>query len=139
MHFLHMIVASVMGIPMFLAYLAVAGVGALIFMVVYLWATPHDEIALIRAGNTAAAVSFGGALIGFAVPFAAAIAFSHNLIDMIIWATIALGVQIAVFHAACLLISGEVEKIEHGEMAPATFLAFISVGAGLINAACMTP
>jgi putative membrane protein len=136
---LHMVAASLANLPMFILYLFVAFIGALAFMVIYLWATPQDEIGLIRAGNTAAAISFGGALGGFAIPFGAAIAFSHNLIDMIIWATIALIIQVMVFKGACWLIRGEVEKIEHGEMAPAVFLAAVSVAAGVINAACMTP
>ena len=46
-----------------LAFLAAGGF-ALIFKAVYRWITPHDEGALIRAGNSAAAVALGGALIG---------------------------------------------------------------------------
>ena len=35
------------------------------FAAVYLKVTPFDELALIRDGNAAATLSFGGALIGF--------------------------------------------------------------------------
>ena len=36
-----------------------------LFALVYTRTTPYDELALIRQGCTAAAISFGGALLGF--------------------------------------------------------------------------
>ncbi len=36
--------------------------------VLYTLITPHKEFALIREGNTAAAVALGGSLVGFALP-----------------------------------------------------------------------
>ena len=35
----------------------------------YALITPHREIRLIREGNAAAAVSFGGVLVGLAIPW----------------------------------------------------------------------
>ena len=50
--------------------------------------TPQDEVALIRAGNPAAAVSLSGAVVGFALPIGAAIAHSANLLDAVVWAAV---------------------------------------------------
>ena len=55
-----------------LAFLAAGGF-TLIFKAIYRWITPHDEGALIRAGNSAAAVALGGALIGYVIPRASAL------------------------------------------------------------------
>ena len=52
--------SSLNGIPSFLAYFAVAMVLVLIFVRIYTWVTPQDELALIKANNAAAALAFGG-------------------------------------------------------------------------------
>jgi len=53
------------GLPAFLLYLAL-GLGLLgIFVAVYVGVTPYREIALIREGNTAAAISLSGAIVGY--------------------------------------------------------------------------
>ena len=48
------------GVPLFLAYAGTAAVLTLVYIVVYMWVTPHPEITLIRENNLAAAVAFGG-------------------------------------------------------------------------------
>ena len=42
-----------------------------LFAIIYMAITPYDEIALIRKGSGAAALSFGGTIIGFSLPLAA--------------------------------------------------------------------
>ena len=70
------ILAFAAGFPLALlhaaATLAILVAGAAL----YAFLTPHREIALIREGNTAAAVSFGGVLAGLALPLAAAMTAS---------------------------------------------------------------
>jgi putative membrane protein len=130
--------ASIAGLPDFLIYLATS-VGLLaLFVALYILVTPQREITMIRAGNRAAAISLGGALLGFAIPLAMSIAQSHNLVDMLIWSIIALIVQLGAFFLCGLVIDHEARRITEGDTATAIFLAFVSVSAGLINAACMT-
>ena len=69
-------------LPAFLAYFAVAVALIAVFLLVYVNVTPYDEIALIRQGNTAAAISLGGAMLGFAMPVANVIAHSDTLADL---------------------------------------------------------
>ena len=60
-------------LPALLAYLSYVGSGALLlalFTVLYCRVTPLDEMQLIRQHNQAAALSFGGALIGFSLTLA---------------------------------------------------------------------
>jgi putative membrane protein len=57
---------------------------------------------------------------------------------MIIWALIALIVQIGVFMMLRILFSHLIEDIAQDHIGPAVLMAFVSVAAGLINAASMT-
>ncbi|MDX1656950.1 MAG: DUF350 domain-containing protein [Candidatus Competibacteraceae bacterium] len=62
--------ASVANVPLFLVYLLVAFALLWLFKAAYLRVTPYPEIELIRQGNTAAAVSLGGSMLGFPWPWA---------------------------------------------------------------------
>ena len=61
------------GISAHLLYFALSIVLIAVFIAIYTAITPYREVALIRAGNTAAAVSLGGALLGFSLPLAQAV------------------------------------------------------------------
>ncbi len=125
-------------LPAFLAYFAVAMGLLVLFLLVYLNVTPYHEVALIRAGNAAAAVSLAGALLGFAMPVANVIAHSDTLIDLASWGAIAGVIQILAYLVARLTLPQLNQDIPAGRIAPAIFLAAISFSIGLINAACMT-
>ena len=129
---------SLAGVPAFLLYLVAAFALVAIFIVLYTLLTPQREIALIREGNAAAAISLGGAILGFAIPLSKSINQSRDVLDMVVWAIIALAVQLAAFFLSGLVISHEAKRISEGDMAAAWYLAFTAVGAGLINSACMT-
>lgn len=129
---------SLNGIPPFLAYFAVAIVLVLIFVRIYTWMTPHEELALIRANNSAAALAFGGAIIGFALPLSSAITHSQSLLDCAVWGAVALVVQILTFVTLRVVLKQLSERIDSGEMASGIFAATLAIAVGLINAACMT-
>lgn len=121
-----------------LAFLAAGGF-ALIFKAIYRWITPHDEGALIRAGNSAAAVALGGALLGYVIPLASALANTHSLPEFVAWAVLAGVIQVATFWIVRRIALPDVSaRIERGEMSTALYLMFISIVVGIINAACMT-
>ena len=128
---------SISTLPSFLTYFAVAVTILAAFLFVYLNFTPYREIALIREGNTAAAVSLSGTLVGFALPVANVIENSHNLVDLVLWASIACVVQLLTYVAARATLPHLAKDIPEGKLAPAIFLAALSVSLGLINAACM--
>lgn len=132
------LLASLSGLLGFCTYFAAAIVFVVVFCIVYCKITPYDELKLIRAGNSAAAISFGGALVGFILPLHSAITHSVGFIDMLIWAVIAMLVQFAVFGSARMLLKDLVQEIENNHTAAATLLAFCSISIGILNAACMT-
>ena len=125
-------------LPAFLAYFAVAIALLALFLLVYLNVTPYHEVALIRDGNSAAAVSLSGALLGFAMPVANVIAHSDTLLDLASWGAIAGVIQILAYLVARLALPQLDQDIPAGKTAPAIFLAVLSLSVGLINAACMT-
>jgi putative membrane protein len=104
------------------------------FLAVYVRVTPYNEFELIGQNNAAAAISLAGACIGFALPMAAAIYFTHDLLEMLKWAVITGAAQIAVF----TLLRRFAPAIEQGHTAPAIFMCAMSVATGVLNAVCIS-
>src|SRR5690606_32749216 len=115
--------SSLSGLPAFLIYFGVAVVLLLVFTLVYTWVTPHNELELIRANNASAAIAFGGALIGFALPQSSAISYYLSFVDCAIWGMVALLVQVLRFIALRILLDHLPERIAHGEIAVGIFAA----------------
>lgn len=121
-----------------LAFVAAGGF-TLIFKAIYQAITPHDEGALIRAGNSAAAVALGGAVLGYVIPLASALAHTVSLPEFVAWAALAGLIQIVAFWAVRRIVLPDVSaRIERGEMSAAFYLLTISLAVGILNAACMT-
>jgi putative membrane protein len=130
--------ASLQGIGSFALYFALALVAEAVFIAVYVRITPHREAALIKAGNTAAAVSLGGAVLGFTLPLASAITHSVSLVDMAVWSAVALVAQIVLFLLATTVLRDLSRHIDDGNLAAGIVLATASIAIGMLNAACMT-
>ena len=129
---------SLAGLPAFAAYFALAIVLLLLFVRLYTWVTPHDEFALIRANNAAAAIAFAGAIIGFAWPLASATTHSMSLLDCAIWGGVALVVQVLTFMISSAALKQLPQRITQGELAAGIFSAGCSITVGMLNAACMS-
>ena len=95
-------------------------------------------MALIRQDNRAAAISLAGAMFGFALPIANVIAHSDTLLDLAIWGAIAGVIQILAYVVTRFMLQHLSEDIPAGKIAPATFLAVLSLTVGLTNATCMS-
>jgi putative membrane protein len=124
-------------LPAFASFFVTAIILMLAFLAIYVAITPYNELALIRAGNEAAAVSLGGAVIGFAVPIAVSVAVSHNLFAMIGWGVVASIVQLLAFIAARLALPRLNDSIPQGKLASGIFLASLAIGVGILNAGCI--
>jgi putative membrane protein len=121
----------------------IAFVAAVVFFVafkfLYQLVTPYHERDLIRQGNSAAAVALGGALIGYVLPLASALSHTVSLPEFAAWALLAGVIQIVSFIVVSRFVyKALVARIEAGELAAGIYLASISIGVGLLNAACMT-
>lgn len=129
---------SFAGFDDFLVYLAVSIVLLALFIAIYVRVTPYREITLIREGNMAASFSLSGSILGFIVPLSAAVRYSVNLVDMAMWGLIALVVQLAAYVVVKILIPSITRDIPEGKGAQGFFLGALSLGVGLLNAACMS-
>lgn len=125
-------------LPDFALYFVCALILLMLFLAVYTRLTPQREWRLIKDGNQAAAISLGGAMLGFAMPLGSAIMNSQSLIDMLVWGIVALMVQCLTFLAARMLFPRLPERISRGETAAAIAVAALSLAVGLLNAASMT-
>lgn len=131
---------SLAALPGFLAHFLAGLVLLAAAAFAYVRFTPHDELALIRQGNSCAAVSLGGTLIGFALPIGSAVSHSANLLDAVVWAVVALVSQaIAFMVVERLLLPDWRQGMLRGEMAYAVLGAAVAIGVGILNAACLTP
>ena len=129
---------SFSGFDDFLVYLAVSLAYLAVFVAVYIRITPYRELQLIREGNMAASFSLSGAILGFIVPLASAVQHSVNLVDMAVWGFVAMVVQILAFVVAKLCIPSITRDIPENKGSAGFFLGSLSLGVGLLNAACMS-
>ena len=126
----------------FLAFLTYFGVGLGVLFAaaaIVLLVTPHSEIRLIRAGNTAAAIAFGGSLVGLALPVHSAISHSVSLLDAVIWGLVAAVVQVLAFIIARVASGALSRQIDDNVVSAGIFSAAIAISMGLVNAAAITP
>ncbi|MBI3704178.1 MAG: DUF350 domain-containing protein [Rhizobiales bacterium] len=134
-----MVMQSLEGLPAFIAYFCLATVLVIAFLLIYTRITPMNEFELIRTNVPGASISLGLSLLGFALPLASAIAHTANLIDCAIWGLVALAVQIVTFYVARIPVPNLSGRIAAGDLAPAIWLGLVSLTAGVLSAASMTP
>jgi putative membrane protein len=126
----------------FLAFLTYFGAGLGVLFIaatIVLLVTPHSEIKLIRAGNTAAAIAFGGSLVGLALPVHSAISHSVSVLDALIWGIVAAVVQVLAFLIARVASGTLSRQIDDNVVSAGIFSAAIAISMGLVNAAAITP
>jgi putative membrane protein len=126
------------GFPVFLLQGGIALVVWAAAVGLYVWLTPHAEVALVRAGNAAAGLSLGAVAVGVAIPVAAALATSHSLIDLLVWGAAAAALQLLAFRMTDLLLRELPRRIADGEIAAASVLAGIKIGAAILTAAALS-
>jgi putative membrane protein len=126
------------GIPFLLTHFGVTLVMLVVGVFVYVKITSHDEMALIRDGNSAAAVSLSGAILGLAIPLAFCMANSVNIYDIVIWGVVALVIQLITFLVIDLWLRDLSRKIEDGEVGTAILLVSVKLAVASINAAAIS-
>ena len=123
------------GLPFLLLHSSVTFAMLISGLIVYAWVTPYDELALIKAGNTAAAITLSGAVIGFAIPLAVTLKTSLNTWDIILWGLVTLILMIIAYRVMNLVIRDFEKRVQNDEIGPAILLAAVKIAVGLIAAA----
>ena len=123
------------GFPVFLLHAGVTVAILFAAAALYILLTPHKEITLIREGNSAAAISLGGVLIGLAIPLAASLKASTNVIEIGLWGAVTVVVQLLVFRLVDMILRGLPKRIQEGETAAAALLVGAKIATALVLAA----
>ena len=113
----------------------------ILFLYLYAMVTPYDDYSLIfKENNSAAAIGFGGAIVGLCIPLYSALVSSVSYLDFTIWATIAMVFQL-LFAFIMTRINGKfsvTEQINKGTVSVGILMAFLSISIGLLNAGSMS-
>ena len=126
------------GFPVLILHLAATTAIVIVGVAIYVAITPYHEFTLIRSGNLAAAISLSGAIVGIAVPLAFCMAASVSVLDILVWGTVTLVLQLIAYKATDLLLRGLPERIEKDEIGPALVLVSIKLGVAAVNAAAVS-
>jgi putative membrane protein len=131
---------SIAGLQNFALYFVISIALFFVFKIVYAFVTPHDEWKLVKEEkSTAAAIGFGGAMIGFAIALSGAVTNSEFLLDYAIWGLVAIIAQLLAFALLRFTFMPKIaERIQNNEVSAGVMLGAMSVAVGLLNAACMS-
>lgn len=133
------ILQSLTTLPSYLLFTVTMLGFLLLFIAAYTAVTPYRELALVRQGNTTAAVSLGGAMIGFALPLMSVASHTTSLLDLAVWGVIALVSQIVAYVIVSgILLPGFRAGVEADRIAYGVLLGSLSVAVGLLNYGSLT-
>ncbi|WP_308923261.1 DUF350 domain-containing protein [Janthinobacterium sp. J1-1] len=122
----------------YLIHLLLAAVLLIVFFVIYTRVTPYEEVLLIRQGNQAAALSLGGAILGFSATIASSLMHTANYQQFFAWAFGAMVVQLLAYLVTTRLLRMSKDQIESNNSAFGGLLGAIALAIGAINAACIS-
>ncbi len=125
------------GFPVFLLHLAITFVILFLGIMLYVLVTPHKELRLVRDGNSAAALSLGGVIVGLSIPLSVSMATSINWAEIVLWGVATLLVQLLVFRFVDLLLPGLSSRISERDHAAATLLISVKIATALVLAAAV--
>lgn len=126
-------------LPHFLLYFASALVLYSAFIATYIRVTPHKEFQLIKEGNAAVAVQLVGTTLGFALPLAAVIGHSVNLLDVFLWGFVAFVTQIVTFFIISSIFKDIELRLKDNCISSGILVGGVSLGVGILQAACQIP
>ncbi len=122
------------GLPALLIYLATITLIYVVGIIIYVKLTPHRELELIQTGNLAASISFSALVLGLALPLAACLIHKISLIDVALWGTTSLFLQLFLFRFTDFIFRGMPQRIEQGEVPATLVLAAFKLAGSLILA-----
>lgn len=122
----------------YLVHLILAAALLIAFFIIYTRVTPYNEVLLIRQGNQAAALSLGGALLGFSATIASSLMHTADYQQFFAWAFGAMVVQLLAYVVTTRLLRMSKDQIESNNSAFGGLLGAIALSIGAINAACIS-
>ena len=126
------------GLPFLISHFVVAIGIFLIGLRLYTYVTPMNELELIKNGNIAASISLFGAVIGISIPLALCLASSINVIDIIVWGSIAVSLQLICFKVVDFFLNDLATRISDGEVGVSIVLVGFKISIAILNAAALS-
>ena len=123
------------GFPDFLLMTGTAGILLLIASTIYILLTPWKELALVRGGNGAAGLALAGAITGLAIPIASCLASSLSLVDLLLWGSVALLLQLLTYRIIDMILRDIPGRIQNDEAGAAIVLIASKLSVALLLAA----
>ena len=123
------------GFPAFLLMTGTAGVLLLLASTIYILLTPWKELALVRGGNGAAGLALAGAIAGLAIPIASCLASSLTLLDLLLWGTVALLLQLLTYRIIDMVLRDIPTRIQNDEAGAAIVLIAAKISVAMLLAA----
>ena len=123
------------GFPDFLMMTGTAGLLLLIASTIYILLTPWKELALVRGGNGAAGLALAGAIAGLAIPIASCLASSLTLVDLLLWGSVALLLQLLTYRIIDMILRDIPQRIPNDEAGAAIVLIAAKVSVAMLLAA----
>lgn len=123
------------GFPDFLLMTGTAGLLLLVASTIYILLTPWKELALVRGGNGAAGLALAGAITGLAIPIASCLASSLTLVDLLLWGSVALLLQLLTYRIIDMILRDIPTRIQNDEAGAAIVLIAAKLAVALLLAA----
>ncbi len=125
------------GFPILMLHSALTFAILICGVLVHVRITPYSDVKLVKEGNTAVAVTLGGAILGLAIPLAFCLASSVSGLDILVWGVVVVVLQLIAYKIADFILSDLPQRIENGEIGAAVFLVSIKLAVAAINAAAV--
>ncbi len=122
----------------YVLHIIAAGLLLVAFCLVYTWTTPFDEMTLIRQGNVSAALTLGGALLGFSMTVASGLLHTDALVSFLGWSAAAAAIQLLTYILVTRLLHMSKQHIESNNVAFGVLLASISISVGAVSAGALS-
>ena len=123
------------GFPDFILMTGTAGILLLVASTIYILLTPWKELALVRGGNGAAGLALAGAICGLAIPIASSLASSLTLVDLLLWGSVALLLQLLTYRIIDMILRDIPERIQNDEAGAAIVLIAAKLSVAMLLAA----
>lgn len=104
---------------------------------IYCLLTPYRDVQEIRDGNSAAAISLGGALIGLGLPLAASLGASTSAQEVLIWGVAVTIIQLLISRITDIVLTGLPQRIQEGDIPAAILLVSAKVAGAIVLAAAV--
>jgi putative membrane protein len=133
------VLQSLTTLPSYLLFAVVMLGFLLLFILAYTAVTPYRDLALVRQGNTTAALTLGGAMIGFSLPLTSVASHTTSIVDLAVWGVIALVSQLLAYVIGSRVLLPDFRAgVEADRTAYGILLASLSIAVGLLNYGSLT-